>query len=91
MAKNLPAMQETHVQSLGEEAPWRREWLPTQASLPGEFHGQRSQAVYSLWGHKELETMELLTVSYTPWFPLCRILLGFLLRVLISRAKLFLI
>ena len=69
MAKNLPAMQETHVQSLGQEAPWRREWLPIQVSLPGEFHGQRSQAVYSLWGHKELGTMELLTVSHTPWIP----------------------
>ena len=22
--------------------PWRREWLPTQVFLPGEFHGQRS-------------------------------------------------
>ena len=24
--------------------------------LPGEFHGQRSLAGYSPWGHKELDT-----------------------------------
>ena len=35
-------MQETLVQSLGQEDLWRREWLPTPIFLPGEFHGQRS-------------------------------------------------
>ena len=39
---------ETWVQSLGEKMPWRREWLPTLAFLPGEFH-----VLYSPWGHKE--------------------------------------
>ena len=30
MVKNLPAVQETQVQSLGQEDfPWIREWLPT--------------------------------------------------------------
>ena len=51
MVKNLPAMQETQVQSLGK-IPWRREWLPTPVFLPGEsysnilaeFHGQRKLA-----------------------------------------------
>ena len=42
MVKNLPAMQETQVQSVGQEDPWRREWLPTPVFLPGESHGQRS-------------------------------------------------
>ena len=37
--KNPPAVCETWVQSLGEKIPWRREWLPTLAFLPGEFHG----------------------------------------------------
>ena len=32
------------------------EWQPTPVFLPGEFHGQRSLAVYSPWGHKELDT-----------------------------------
>ena len=32
--------------------PWKREWLPTQVFLPGEFHGQRSLEGYSPWGRK---------------------------------------
>ena len=40
--KNLPAMQETWVRSLGREDPWRREWQPTPVFLPGESHGRRS-------------------------------------------------
>ena len=44
--KNLPAMQETQVRSLGQEDPWRREWLPTPVFLPGEFCGQRRQLGY---------------------------------------------
>ena len=49
MIKNPPAMQETWVQSLGWEDPWRREWLHTPIFLPGELHGQRSLVVYSPW------------------------------------------
>ena len=37
MVKNLPAMQETRVQSLDREDPWRREWQPTPVFLPGKF------------------------------------------------------
>ena len=29
---------------------WRKEWQLTPVFLPGEFHGQRSLAGYSLWG-----------------------------------------
>ena len=42
MVKNLPAVWETWVQSLGGKIPWRREWIPTPEFWPGEFHGQRS-------------------------------------------------
>ena len=56
--KNLPAMQETGVQSLGLEDPWRREWQPTLVFLPGELHGWRSLEGYSPWGHKESDTTE---------------------------------
>ena len=42
MVKNLLAMQVTWVQSLGQQDPWRREWLPSPVFLPGEFHGLRS-------------------------------------------------
>ena len=61
MVKTLPAMQENQVRSLGQKIPWRRKCLPTSVFLPGEFHGQRSLAGYSLWGCKELDTTELLT------------------------------
>ena len=43
--------------------PWRRKWQPTLVFLPGVFHGQRSLARYSPWGHKELDTTERLTFS----------------------------
>ena len=36
MVKNLPAVQETRVQSLVEKIPWRRARQPTPVFLPGE-------------------------------------------------------
>ena len=48
--KNLPAMQETQVQSLGWEYPLERKWQPTPVFLPGEFHGQRSLVGYIVHG-----------------------------------------
>ena len=64
MVKNLPAMQETWVQSLGWEDPWRRERLPTPVFLPGESHEQRNVGGYSPWGRKELDVTEWLTLSH---------------------------
>ena len=58
MVKNLPVMQETWVQSLGLQDPWRREWLPTPVLLPREFHGQSNLVDYSPWARKELDTTE---------------------------------
>ena len=58
--KNLPAMPETRVWSLGREIPWRREWQPTPVFLPGEFYGQRSLVGYSPRGHKKSDTTEQL-------------------------------
>ena len=40
--KDLPAMWEAWVRSLGQEDPWRRKWQPTPVFLPSKFHGQRS-------------------------------------------------
>ena len=48
----------------GGKIPWRREWLPTPILLPREFHGQRSLASYSPWGHKELDTTERITFPF---------------------------
>jgi len=39
-------------------SPWRREWQPTPAFLPGESHGQRSLAGYSPCGCKESDMTE---------------------------------
>ena len=39
-------------------------WLLTPVFLPGEFHGQRSLAGYSPWGHKELDTTEYAHTQY---------------------------
>ena len=63
MVKNLPAMWETWVWSLGwEDSPGEGKWLPTPVFLPGEFRGQRSLVGYSPWGCKELDTTERLTL-----------------------------
>ena len=47
LVKNLPAIQETWVRSLGWENPLEREWLPMPVFWPREFHG-----LYSPWGHR---------------------------------------
>ena len=62
-AKNLPATQETWVQSLGWEDPLERKWQPTPAFLSGEFHGQRSLTGFSPLGHKKSKTTEGITFS----------------------------
>ena len=60
--ENLPATQETQVQSLG----WQQ---PTPVLLPGESHGQRSLLGYGLWGGKESDTTEQLNNSKTKNIP----------------------
>ena len=44
--------------------PWRRKWQPAPVFLPGESHGQRSLAGYSLRGHKESDMTEQLTCAW---------------------------
>jgi len=51
--KNLPAVRETRVQSLGLEDSLEKGTLPTPVFLPGEFHGWRTLVGYSPWGHKD--------------------------------------
>ena len=41
-----------------EKIPWRRERLPTPVFWPEEFHG-----LYRLWGCKELDTTERLSLT----------------------------
>ena len=56
--KNLPAMQETRVQSLGWEDPLEKGMANHSVFFPGEFRGQRSLAGYSPWGCRELDMTE---------------------------------
>ena len=63
MVKNLPAVQETWVQSLGQEEPLEKGWIPTPIIFPGKFYGQRSLVGYSSWGCKESDMTERLHPS----------------------------
>ena len=59
-----------HVGDLGSipwvgKIPWRREWLPAPVFLPGKFHGRGNLLGHSPWGHKELDTIEQLTLSHS--------------------------
>ena len=60
--KHLSTMWETRVQALGWEDPWRRKWQSTPVLLPGKSHGQRSLVGYSLWGCKESDMTEQLSI-----------------------------
>ena len=65
MVKNLPAMQETQVRTLGQEdSPGEMNGQPAPAFLAGESHGQRSLVGYSPWGRKEsADTAEQLSTQ----------------------------
>ena len=56
--KNLPAMQETQVRSLGQEDALEKRMATKPVFLSGELHGQRSLVDYSPWSCKELDTTE---------------------------------
>ena len=72
-----------------DNIPWGRERLPTLVFWPGEFHG-----LYSPWGHKGLDTTELLSLSLSSllryFFPgILRKKCGFLLTfpIITSRSN----
>ena len=47
---------------------WRRKWQPTPVFLTGKFHGERSLAVCSPWGHKGSNSSEQLSTE-SVWHP----------------------
>ena len=53
VVKNLPAMRETRVQSLGQEDP-----LETGEATHTSIWAWRIHGLYSPWGHKESDTTE---------------------------------
>ena len=58
MIKNLPAMQETWVQSLGWKDPLEKEMTTHPVLLSEESNGQRSPFHHSPWGGKESDMTE---------------------------------
>ena len=55
VVKNPPANSgDTGLIHWVRKIPWRRQWQPTLAFLPGKCHGQRSLAGYSAWGCKRV-------------------------------------
>ena len=62
--KNLPAIREPWVQSLGwEDSPGGGHGNPLLYSCLEDPHGQRSLVGHSLWGCKELDTAERLSIA----------------------------
>ena len=63
LVKNLPAMQETWVRSLGwEDHLEKYTGVSTPVFWPGEFHG-----LYCPWGPKELDVTERLSLSLSEY------------------------
>ena len=56
--KNLPAMRETRVQSLGRKDPWRKEMATHSSILAWRIPWTEEPGDYSPRGHKELDTTE---------------------------------
>ena len=63
--QNLPAMQETRVQSLGWEDALQKRMATQSSILAGDSHGERNLVGYSPWCHKESDTTERLILSLT--------------------------
>ena len=86
MVKNLPAIQETWVQFLGQEDPLVKEMAPTPVFLPEKCRGQRGLVAYSPQGCKELHETEQLTFSdFNKYQVLCKVLSVYLLTELSSQ------
>ena len=62
LVKNPPAMWETWIQSLGWEYPLEKETATHSSILAWRIPGHGSLAGYSPWGHKELGTIEQLSL-----------------------------
>ena len=59
LVNNPPAFGDPGCDPWVGKFPWRRERLPNPVFWPGEFHG-----IDSLWGCKESDTTEQLSLSF---------------------------
>ena len=66
--KDLPAMQETRVQSLGREDTLEKETATTLVFLPRKSQGQRSLVGYSPWGRKSRTRLSDSTSTSSTFF-----------------------
>ena len=80
MVKNPSAMQKTWVRSLGWEDPLEK----GRVFWPGKFHGQRSLAVYSSWGHTESDMAEPLSAHTSKGPSVCKVSSFFFFMSLLS-------
>ena len=65
MVKNLPAMQETWVQSLGREDPLEKGMAIFSSILARRIPWiEVTGGLYSPWCHKESDTIERLTFTF---------------------------
>ena len=63
LVKNLPAIQETQVQSLGWKDPLEKGMATHSSILAWRIQWTKSLVGYSPWNHKESDTTERLTLS----------------------------
>ena len=63
----------------GSEDPLEKRMEPTPVFFLGEFHGQRRLVGSSLWGHKESDLTERLTLSLCFTVKQCGFLFSFVL------------
>ena len=57
--KNLPAMQETWVQSWDQEDPLEKRMVTHSSIFAWQSRGKRGLMGYSPWGYRELDTKRL--------------------------------
>ena len=58
MVKNLPAILETQIRSLGQKDPLKKELATHSSILVWRISWTEETGSYSPWGHKELDTTE---------------------------------
>ena len=63
MVKNLPAMQETRVQSLGLEDPLQKELATRPSILAWKIPWTEEPGGLQSWGHKESDTTKQLKLN----------------------------
>ena len=68
--KNLPAMQETWVQSLDQEDPLEKEMTTHSSILAWRIPWTEAPGGYSPWGHKESDLTLLLSHLFLAEWPL---------------------